>query len=1297
MVPRFALILITYLAIYIALDWLTNAFEILPRAVAWYPADGLSLALLLSLGARSTPALAIASLISAFIIRQIQLPAYALIGWSIVFPLIFGATSLFLRHRVQFDPQLRSMRDVLWLILSSSVISAILAIGSVSAETTGGISPVTEQIDATFHWWTGELIGMLVLTPLLLIYVMPIVKRFAVGDLVLSGKKISIRRPSIKFIGQVISIPLALYIVFGIQGLQTLNLLYLLALPLLWIALDGGLSGISIGIPMTSFGIAFVLGRQHIDPAILDDLQLFMLVMYISTLLVGVARTERIRVGKALEGSEKRFRALIENNADAITLLDADGKTLYDSPAAPGMLGYAPDELIGSNAFDLIHKDDLHQTLELFKKLVQSSGNRDATIIRLKRKDGSLIWIELIATNLLNEPSVGAVVLNYRDITSRKQVENAVRESEERYRLLVNTLPDGIIVHHQGHIVFANSASVSIMGALSQSDITNTPVIDFVHPDYRELALKRIQRSLSEGVPVPLEEEKFVRLDGTVIDVEVSAIPITYGGNPAMLTVFNEITERKRAEARLFEERNLLRILIDNLPDRIFVKDTQGRKTLANVTDVRVSGGKTMEDVIGKTDFDSYPRELAEEYWALDKATLDSGMPLLNHEERGLDAEGKPVSILTTKVPLRDGQGKIIGLVGIGRDITERKLAEKTLQESEEKYRLLFENNPLPMWVYDLETLAFLSVNDAAVSRYGYQRTEFLSMTIKDIRPAEELTALRENLAAAPKKVEVSGPWKHRKKEGSLIDVEIHSHEILFDGRPARLVLANDITERIQAGEVLANERNLLRTLIDHLPDNIFVKDINNRILIDNSAHRRLLRAATPEEVLGKTDYDFFPKEIAESYYNDEKQIFLTGNPLINREEPSIDIDGNKVWLQTTKVPIRDNKGIITGLVGINHNITENKKREERIRQQVAHLRALSDIDRAITASFGIEISLGTVLTHVTEQLNVDAAAILLYNQATNTLKFTSGRGFRTKAFEKAKVLSIGEGYAGQAILERRTLHISNLSHQTDNVRLQKAIPGEGFVSYYCVPLIAKGNIKGALEIFHRSQLEPDEEWLDFLQTLAGQAALAIDNATLFDGMQRSNVELTLAYDATIEGWSRALDLRDKETEGHTKRVTEITLRLAQLFGMNDRELVQIRRGALLHDIGKLGVPDGILLKPGSLSDEEWIVMRKHPQFAFDMLAPIQYLKPALDIPYCHHEKWDGTGYPRGLKGEQIPLTARVFAIVDVWDALTSDRPYRAAWTEEKVLAHIRSLAGTHFDPQVVKVCLESGLLNSHN
>jgi putative nucleotidyltransferase with HDIG domain len=207
------------------------------------------------------------------------------------------------------------------------------------------------------------------------------------------------------------------------------------------------------------------------------------------------------------------------------------------------------------------------------------------------------------------------------------------------------------------------------------------------------------------------------------------------------------------------------------------------------------------------------------------------------------------------------------------------------------------------------------------------------------------------------------------------------------------------------------------------------------------------------------------------------------------------------------------------------------------------------------------------------------------------------------------------------------------------------------------------------------------------------QTAIAIDNSSLFNDLQHSNAELTQAYDATIQGWSRALDLRDNETEGHTQRVTELTMKLGRQFGLTEEELVQVRWGALLHDIGKMGVSDGILLKPGTLTDEEWVVMKKHPTFAYEMLSPIRYLRLATDIPYCHHEKWDGTGYPRGLKGEQIPLVARIFAVVDVWDALISDRPYRAAWPEEKVLDHIRSLSGTHFDPQVVKICLESGLL----
>jgi len=190
--------------------------------------------------------------------------------------------------------------------------------------------------------------------------------------------------------------------------------------------------------------------------------------------------------------------------------------------------------------------------------------------------------------------------------------------------------------------------------------------------------------------------------------------------------------------------------------------------------------------------------------------------------------------------------------------------------------------------------------------------------------------------------------------------------------------------------------------------------------------------------------------------------------------------------------------------------------------------------------------------------------------------------------------------------------------------------------------------------------------------------------------LREANTQLLSAYEATIEGWSHAMDLRDRETEGHSQRVTQLTVKMSQALGLGNDDIMHIRRGALLHDMGKIGVPDAILHKPGPLTDDEWILMRKHPQFAFDMLYPIEYLRPALEIPLSHHEKWDGTGYPRGLKGEEIPMAARIFAVVDVWDALTSDRPYRPAWSEEQALTYIREQSGKHFDPDAVDLFFKS-------
>ena len=378
---------------------------------------------------------------------------------------------------------------------------------------------------------------------------------------------------------------------------------------------------------------------------------------------------------------------------------------------------------------------------------------------------------------------------------------------------------------------------------------------------------------------------------------------------------------------------------------------------------------------------------------------------------------------------------------------------------------------------------------------------------------------------------------------------------------------------------------------------------------------------------------------------------------------------------------------VLTAIADMAANAIQRASLHERTERQVRRLAALHAIDMAIASSFDLRMTLTVILEQVTAQLGADAADILTLNPLLQTLDYAASRGFHTRPVTRAH-LRLGDSQAGQAALTRRIVSVPDLAGERAQFKDSKVLAEEKFVCYFCAPLIAKGEVKGVLEVFHRASLTPDEEWLDYLETLAGQVAIAIDNANLFTSLQRSNLELSLAYDATIEGWSRALDLRDKETEGHTRRVTETAVRLARVMGLSEIELVHLRRGALLHDIGKMGVPDGILLKPGKLTDEEWAIMRLHPQYAFEMLAPINYLRPALDIPFCHHEKWDGTGYPRGLKGEQIPLAARIFAVVDVWDALRSDRPYRPAWPDEKVTQHIRTLSGTHFDPEVVEVFL---------
>jgi len=352
------------------------------------------------------------------------------------------------------------------------------------------------------------------------------------------------------------------------------------------------------------------------------------------------------------------------------------------------------------------------------------------------------------------------------------------------------------------------------------------------------------------------------------------------------------------------------------------------------------------------------------------------------------------------------------------------------------------------------------------------------------------------------------------------------------------------------------------------------------------------------------------------------------------------------------------------------------------------HLSSLREIDQAISGSLDLSLTLNILLGHVIKQLEIDAAAILLINPELLTLEFIAGQGFRTEVLQHTN-LRIGEGFAGEAALGRKIIKVSDLNNLNNGFLRSPKFRLEEFVAYIGIPLIAKGNITGVLEIYQRKPLDHDPEWMAFLETLSGQAAIAIENINLINDLQISNQNLVQAYDATIEGWAQALELRDMKTEGHSRRVVDMTMRLARALDINPKDLQHIRRGALLHDIGKMGIPDNILQKPDKLTDEEWVIMKEHPVYAHNWLSQIPFLERALDIPYFHHEKWDGSGYPQGLKGEQIPLAARIFSIADVWDALNSDRPYRKAWPLKKILAHFQEQTGKHFDPHVVEAFIK--------
>jgi PAS domain S-box-containing protein len=500
-------------------------------------------------------------------------------------------------------------------------------------------------------------------------------------------------------------------------------------------------------------------------------------------------------------------------------------------------------------------------------------------------------------------------------------------------------------------------------------------------------------------------------------------------------------------------------------------------------------------------------------------------------------------------------------------------------------------------------------------------------------------------------------------------------------------IYARDITDEKRAEEALRRSERRFRHLVNNSPDIVYVLDLVERrpIFFNRQGFCGYSRQElqVPDSMLTAVHPD------DQNEFSIHWQMLLRDDPIEARRAIEYRLkrkDDTWEWVQSRETILaRDKHNQPTQVLVTLTLISEQRRAREKTHLRLSELEVLYESSMAFSQLRSPKAIAQKMLDLLHQKKDWHHTVIRMYHPENETLELLafnlpqfSSQEERSVAEERFKSIQHpSQGLSGWVIQYGQALRSNDLKKDP---RYFETFPG--LCSGLYVPIKIAERVIGVITI--ESDRPKAFSLLDerLVITLARQAAIAMDDAQLLENLKRSNMELTSAYDTAIEGWSRALDLRNKAAEGHSQRVTEITLRLAQRMGVNEEELTHIRRGALLHDIGKLNIPDEILFKADPLTNEEWALMKKHPTFAYEMLYPICHLRPALDIPYCHHEKWDGSGYPRKLKGVQIPLAARIFAVADMC-AQYSDE------TAEKVREYIQGLSGTHFDPQVVDVFMQ--------
>ncbi len=1004
--------------------------------------------------------------------------------------------------------------------------------------------------------------------------------------------------------------------------------------------------------------------------------------------------TEHKRAEEALQESNRRYDALFNHSTDAVFILSLDGVHLDANQRAADMLGYELEELIGKSAEQIIAPQEYPNSMIKLETLL--SGQNLPIYERIfRRKDGSAFPVEI--SLMLSKDDQGQpryIQSIVRDITERKQ-QDATRQ---RYEFIANTARDLMTLVNREYIYEAANDAYCQALDKHRHEIIGRSVAEI----WGSRPLEREIKSRFDRCFGGEEVHEQIWLEYPALGwryVDTTYIPFRDGDGEInhAVVLTRDITEKERVEA---EVRGLAKFPDEN-PNPVLRVVPDGSIIFAN------QAARPLTESCGCKLGDLLPEKLLK--------------PALAAYQYGVtdvvDIEVDDWVFSFAFVPVIEA-----GYLNIyGRDVTERVQAESEIrQRTWELNRLYRASGALvSSGTNDLSSLA-QAIVEVVLREFGQSNC---SLFLDDPDSPDLIRAA----AAGPYATEVS-MRKLTLNGPGLVPSAISSGEIVnvlnvranpdyipnWEAANSEMAVPLKIGERvigaidIQSAELgafspdderlmtafaeraaLALERQRstdalqkFSRVMEQTADSVVITDPEGLIEYVNPSFEAQT-GYSGADVIGKKPSILKSGKHETDIYKKLWNTILDGeifhDVLINKKK-----NGSMYYEEKTITPLKDVQGKIIHFVSTGRDITARIQSDEEIRRRAAHLEALHTVDMAISGSVNLDNTLGILLEEVTAQLEVDAAAVLIYDSSTQMLKFKSQIGFYTDALQYTQ-LKLGEGYAGRAALEGRIIHIPDLTRGETGFLLSPLLSQEKFVAYCGVPLIAKGQIQGVLEVFHRSPLERNPEWGELLDALATQAAIAIDNATLFHDLQRSNEELVQAYNTTLEGWAKALELRDEETEGHTRRVTSMTERLAREIGMSEAEMIQVHRGALLHDIGKMGVPDSILLKPSKLTEGEWEIMRQHPVYAYSFISQIEYLAPAVDIPYCHHEKWDGSGYPRGLKGEQIPLSARIFAVIDVWDALTSDRPYRKAWEQDRVKEYIQEQVGKHFDPTVVE------------